>query len=141
RAAGSAVSETYALGLGDPVAVSAEHGEGIADLMTEIADRLPEEAPEEADESKPLKLAIVGRPNAGKSTLINRLLGEERMLTGPEPGLTREAIATRLHDPDGHVYELVDTAGLRRKARVEAPLEKLSVAASIAALRMAEVVV
>ena len=140
RAAGSAVSETYALGLGDPVAVSAEHGEGIADLMTEIADRLPEEAPEEADESKPLKLAIVGRPNAGKSTLLNRLLGEERMLTGPEPGLTRDAVAALLHDPAGDI-ELVDTAGLRRKARIDAPLEKLSVGAAIGALRMAEVVV
>src|SRR5208337_5416585 len=113
RAAGSAVSETYALGLGDPVAVSAEHGEGIADLMTEIADRLPEEAPEEADESKPLKLAIVGRPNAGKSTLLNRLLGEERMLTGPEPGLTRDAVSVILSDDQGRAVEIVDTAGLR----------------------------
>jgi GTP-binding protein len=141
RGANSAVLETYALGLGDPVAVSAEHGEGIAGLMTEIAELLPpaEDTVPEAGES-PLHLAIVGRPNAGKSTLINRLLGEERMITGPEPGLTRDAVATRLRDADG-VIELVDTAGLRRRARVEAPLEKLSVGAAIGALKLAEVVV
>ncbi len=145
RTGATAAMEAFSLGLGSPIAVSAEHGEGLADLMREIAERLPPEAApaEPADEAaaRPLKLAIVGRPNAGKSTLINRLLGEERMLTGPEPGLTRESIATLLHDADGQVYELVDTAGLRRKARIEAPLEKMSAAASIAALRMAEVVV
>jgi GTP-binding protein len=85
-------------------------------------------------------VAIVGRPNAGKSTLLNRLVGEERMLTGPEPGLTRDAVAAVLADPDGPI-ELVDTAGLRRKARIEAPLEKLSVGAAIGALKLAEVVV
>ena len=90
---------------------------------------------------RPLKLAIVGRPNAGKSTLLNRLLGEERMLTGPEPGLTRDAVAVVLTDRRGPAIELVDTAGLRRRARVEAPLEKLSVSAAIEALKMAEVVV
>jgi len=139
RAANSAVLETYALGLGDPVAVSAEHGEGIAALMTEIADLLPP-AEEVASKEKPLHLAIVGRPNAGKSTLINRLLGEERMITGPEPGLTRDAVAAQLRDAEG-VIELVDTAGLRRRARVEAELEKLSVGAAIGALKLAEVVV
>ena len=140
RAADSAVLEAYALGLGDPVAVSAEHGEGIAGLMTEIADRLPPaDAAAEAD-ARPLKLAIVGRPNAGKSTLINRLLGEERMITGPEPGLTRDAVASVLRDAEGPI-ELVDTAGLRRRARIEAPLEKLSVGAAIGALKLAEVVV
>ena len=139
RAADSAVLETYALGLGDPVAVSAEHGEGIAALMMEIAERLPpaSEAPPEAQR---LHLAVVGRPNAGKSTLINHLLGEERMITGPEPGLTRDAVATELRDAEG-VIELVDTAGLRRRARIEAPLEKLSVGAAIGALKLAEVVV
>src|SRR5580700_1653649 len=100
RSAAAAVLDAYALGLGEPLAVSAEHGEGISDLMAEIADRLPPavEAGEEAEEqeARPLKLAIVGRPNAGKSTLLNRLLGEERMLTGPEPGLTRDAIASVL---------------------------------------------
>jgi GTP-binding protein len=133
--------EAYSLGLGEPLAVSAEHGEGLADLMSEIADRLPEEeeAGEDAEPARPLKLAIVGRPNAGKSTLLNRLVGEERMITGPEPGLTRDAVSVLLHDAGGDV-ELVDTAGLRKRARVEEALEKMSVSASIEALKMAEVV-
>lgn len=143
RVAGTALLDAYALGLGDPVGVSAEHGEGVSDLMAEIADRLPpaEQEPEEAEADRPLKLAIVGRPNAGKSTLINRLLGEERMITGPEPGLTRDAISVILADRDGRPVELVDTAGLRRRSRIEAPLEKMSVSAAIEALKMAEVVV
>ncbi|WP_428487825.1 ribosome biogenesis GTPase Der [Rhodopila sp.] len=142
RAATSAILEAYALGLGDPVGVSAEHGEGIADLMSEIADRLPAEPPAaDPDADRPLKLAIVGRPNAGKSTLLNRLLGEDRMITGPEPGLTRDAIAVILTDADGRPIELVDTAGLRRRARIEAPLEKMSVSSAIEALKMAEIVV
>lgn len=141
RAADTAVLDAYALGLGDPIAVSAEHGEGISYLMAEIADRLPDVQTEADVDEGVLKLAIVGRPNAGKSTLANRLLNEERMITGPEPGLTRDAIAVRLTDQDGHVYELVDTAGLRRRSRIEAPLEKMSVGAAIHALKMAEVVV
>ena len=155
RAGAHAALDAYSLGLGSPVAVSAEHGEGLADLMGEIADRLPPAA-EEASELEvlptleegevpprppgPLRLAIVGRPNAGKSTLLNRLLGEERMITGPEPGLTRDAVAVRFTDAQGPI-ELVDTAGLRKKARIEAPLEKMSVSASIEALKMAEIVV
>jgi len=144
RAATSSILDAYELGLGDPVGVSAEHGEGIADLMSEIAALLPDEADAGADEDgteRPLKLAIVGRPNAGKSTLINRLIGEEKMLTGPEPGITRDAIATRFTDPGGREVELVDTAGLRRRARIEAPLEKMSASSAIEALKMAEVVV
>lgn len=142
RASGSSVLDAYELGLGDPVAVSAEHGEGIADLMSQIVEHLPLEVePPEAATDRPLKLAIVGRPNAGKSTLVNRLLGEERMITGPEPGLTRDAVSALLTDAEGHTVELVDTAGLRRRARIEAPLEKLSVSAAIEALKMAEVVV
>ncbi|MGD0105414.1 MAG: ribosome biogenesis GTPase Der [Rhodopila sp.] len=144
RTATSSILDAYSLGLGDPVGVSAEHGEGVADLMSEIADRLPPEpAPpsETFDDNRPLKLAIVGRPNAGKSTLINRLLGEERMITGPEPGLTRDAVATILADDQGRAIELVDTAGMRRRARVEEPLEKMSVSSAIQALKMAEVVV
>jgi GTP-binding protein len=144
RMATSSILDAYALGLGDPVGVSAEHGEGVADLMSEIADRLPPAEPEPAedfDDNRPLKLAIVGRPNAGKSTLINRLLGEERMITGPEPGLTRDAVATILSDDQGRAIELVDTAGMRRRARVEEPLEKMSVSSAIQALKMAEVVV
>ena len=145
----SSVLDAYALGLGSPVAVSAEHGDGISELMMEIADRLPpredliRDSREEdgQDPDRPLKLAIVGRPNAGKSTLLNRLLGEERMITGPEPGLTRDAVASILTDAEGRRIELVDTAGLRRRARIEAPLEKMSVSASLQALKMAEVVV
>jgi GTPase len=140
RQGATAALEAYSLGLGEPVAVSAEHGEGLSQLMSEIADRIPPEAGE-AGHERPLKLAIVGRPNAGKSTLINRLVGEDRMITGPEPGLTRDAVAVRLHDADGTEIELVDTAGMRKRARVEQPLEKMSVSASIEALKMAEVVV
>ncbi len=142
RAGATALLDAFELGLGQPLAVSAEHGEGISDLMSEIADRLPPEpealAADDA-EGRPLKLAIIGRPNAGKSTLLNRLLGEERMLTGPEPGLTRDAVAVLLHDADGAI-ELVDTAGLRRRARVVESLEKLSTGATIGALKLAEVV-
>jgi GTPase len=142
RAAEAAFYDAYALGLGDPVAVSAEHGEGISALMSEIAERLPEPTDDgQEGAERPLRLAIVGRPNAGKSTLLNRLLGEERMLTGPEPGLTRDAVAVTLTDAEGRRVELVDTAGLRRRARIEAPLEKMSVGAAIGALKMAEVVV
>jgi GTP-binding protein len=140
RSGAAAAMEAFSLGLGEPLPVSAEHGEGIADLMGEIADRLPPEHVEDlAAGERPLKLAIVGRPNAGKSTLLNRLLGEERMITGPEPGLTRDAVAVLLRDATG-VVEIVDTAGLRKRARIEAPLEKMSVSASIEALKMAEVV-
>ena len=141
RAGSNAALEAYTLGLGDPVAVSAEHGEGLSDLMSVVAERLPPPVEHDPDRERPLKLAIVGRPNAGKSTLLNRLLGEERMIVGPEPGLTRDAIATLLHDADGTPIELIDTAGLRKRARVEQPLEKLSVGAAIDALKMAEVVV
>ncbi len=141
RAGANAALDAYSLGLGDPIGVSAEHGDGIADLMSEIADRLPAQEAIDANAARPLKLAIVGRPNAGKSTLLNRLLGEERMITGPEPGLTRDAIAVQLLDTDGTPIELVDTAGLRKKARIEQDLEKMSVSASLEALKMAEVVV
>ncbi len=157
RAGANAALEAFSLGLGAPVAVSAEHGEGLADLMGEIADRLPPppdmsvDDDEDGDEAepaelsadgpaRPLRLAIIGRPNAGKSTLVNRLLGEERMITGPEPGLTRDAVAITFHDDIGELV-LVDTAGMRRRARIEQPLERMSVSASIEALKMAEVVV
>ena len=140
RTGGNAALEAYQLGLGEPLAMSAEHGVGLSDLMTEIADRLPDQTGlDPADLNRPLHLAIIGRPNAGKSTLLNRLLGEERMITGPEPGLTRDAVAAQLRDNIG-LIEIVDTAGLRRKARIEQPLEKMSVSASIEALKMAEVV-
>jgi GTP-binding protein len=141
RAGTSAALEAYSLGLGEPLAISAEHGEGLSQLMAEIADRLPPLAAPDAEEPRILKLAIVGRPNAGKSTLVNRLFGEERMITGPEPGLTRDAVAVHMHDTDGTPIELVDTAGLRKRARIEQDLEKMSVSAAIEALKMAEVVV
>lgn len=141
-----AALETYSLGLGEPVPVSSEHGEGIQYLIDVILETLPSEikqaASQDEEEEKPdhLKLAIVGRPNAGKSTLINQLLGEKRVITGPEAGLTRDTITVLLQDEQGTV-ELVDTAGLRKKARIDASLEKMSVSATIEALKMAEVVV
>ena len=109
--------------------------------MSVIVERLPDETAVSEATDTALKLAIVGRPNAGKSTLLNRLVGEERMVTGPEPGLTRDAVTVVLSDAQGRRIELVDTAGLRRRARIEAPLEKMSVGAAIGALRMAEMVV
>ena len=137
--------EAYALGLGEPVPISAEHGLGLSDLHDNLKALLSDQAEgEEQDESAegggPLQLAIVGRPNAGKSTLINRLIGEDRLLTGPEAGITRDAIAVDwLYK--GRPIRLVDTAGLRRKARVVDKLEKLSVADSLRAIRFAQVVV
>lgn len=143
RGGAAAAMEAFELGLGEPIAVSAEHGEGIWGLMEAIGEHLPalpEAEPEEEGAEKPLRLAILGRPNAGKSTLLNQLLGQERMITGPEPGLTRDAVAAMWRDEVGPV-RLVDTAGLRKKARITAKLEELSAASSIAALREAEVVV
>ncbi|MCX8134801.1 MAG: ribosome biogenesis GTPase Der [Roseococcus sp.] len=145
RAGAANAMEAYELGLGDPIAVSAEHGEGIATLMEAIAAHLPAPTEEEEKEEaggapKPLRIAILGRPNAGKSTLLNTLIGEERMITGPEPGLTRDAVASHFSDEVGPV-RVVDTAGMRKRARITDRLEEMSVAASIAALREAEVVV
>ena len=139
--------EAFELGLGDPVPMSAEHNEGLADLFDALAPLLPgldelpeEEGDEEPDENGPLKLAIVGRPNAGKSTLINRLLGENRLLTGPEAGITRDSITVPWMWHDRQV-ELIDTAGMRRKAKVVEKLEKLAVADARHAVDFAEVVV
>jgi GTPase len=144
RGGDSGVYEAFALGLGEPVSISAEHGEGMAELyaaLAPLADRhapAPEAAAEARD--RPLQLAIVGRPNVGKSTLINRLLGEERVLTAPEAGTTRDAIAT-LWQWQGRAIRLIDTAGLRRRPKVTEKLEKLSVADTLRAIRFAEVVV
>ncbi len=139
--------EAYELGFGEPVPVSAEHNEGMADLYDALRAALPDaavpaedEEEEESGEGRPIRVAIVGRPNAGKSTLINRLIGEERLLTGPEAGLTRDSIAVDL-SWQGREFRLYDTAGLRRKSRVEEKLEKLSVADALNAIRFAEVVV
>ncbi len=143
---GAAALESYALGLGDPVAISAEHGEGLADLYDALRAALPEATAEHASkevaagEDKPIRIAVVGRPNTGKSTLINRLLGEERLLTGPEAGITRDAIAIDLQWRGRHL-RIHDTAGLRRRSRIDEKLEKLSVADALNAIRFAEVVI
>jgi GTP-binding protein len=152
RAGQAGVYEAYALGLGEPVAVSAEHGEGLAELYDALRAALPGETepPEPADEdadaaaqaesARPIRVAVVGRPNAGKSTLVNRLLGEERLLTGPEAGITRDAIAVEL-DWHGRRFLMYDTAGMRRRARIEEKLEKLSVSDTLEAIRFADVVI
>jgi GTP-binding protein len=149
------VLEAYELGLGEPIAISAEHGEGLADLYAGLRAALPDSTAPAAEverrdagsdieqntaERRPIRIAVVGRPNCGKSTLVNRLLGEERLLTGPEAGITRDAIAVDLTWQD-RPFRVHDTAGLRRRARVEEKLEKLSVADALNAVRFAEVVV
>ena len=146
RAAQGDLGEAYAMGLGDPVAISAQHGEGLGELYERLLPFAAEReegdapAPAEGQPEKPLQLAIVGRPNVGKSTLVNRLVGEDRVLTGPEPGITRDAIAVEWawH---GRKVRLVDTAGMRRRARIEARLERLSVADTRRAVRFAETVI
>lgn len=162
RAGRDGFYEAYELGLGEPVAISAEHGEGIVDLEDDILRALGLEVQlqarrrgkkvagvgDEADETedpatakrRPIRVAIIGRPNAGKSTLVNALLGEERMITGPEPGLTRDSVASDL-DWKGRAFRIFDTAGLRRKARVTGVAEKLAASDAVRALRFAEVVV
>ncbi|WP_371326949.1 ribosome biogenesis GTPase Der [Stappia sp. ES.058] len=167
RAGEPGLYEAFGLGFGEPIALSAEHGEGLSDLydaLLPIVDAADAEAEmeavanadvnvdldpdaEEEDKGpaagtaeKPLRVAVVGRPNAGKSTLINRLLGEERMLTGPEAGITRDSISVDWIWRDHHV-KLFDTAGIRRKARVQEKLEKLSVADALRAIKFAEVVI
>jgi GTP-binding protein len=139
-------AEAFALGLGDPIPISAEHGEGTSDLYDALAAIMPAPAdeldePEPGDaESRPIRVAFVGRPNAGKSTLINQLLGEERLLTSPEAGTTRDSIAVDVIRQE-RAFRVFDTAGLRRRSRIEAKLEKLSVADALRAIRFAEVVV
>jgi GTPase len=134
--------EAFGLGLGDPVPLSAEHGEGLGELYEALEPyvALAEDAEDEEGEGKPLRVAVVGRPNAGKSTLINRLIGEDRLLVGPEAGITRDAISVDW-EWRGRPLKLFDTAGLRKRARVEDKLEKLSVADALRAVRFAEVVV
>jgi GTP-binding protein len=144
RAELRAVGEAYALGLGDPVPLSAQNGEGFAELYQRLRDFAPlpeEEVPaEEPMGERPLQLAIVGRPNVGKSTLVNRLVGEDRLLTGPEPGITRDAISLEWQWR-GRAIRLVDTAGLRRRARIEEQLERLAVADTLRTIRFAGTVV
>jgi GTP-binding protein len=139
----SGILDAYRLGLGEPLGISAEHGEGIADLFQALQPLVEREAEEEEEaegEAAPLKLAIVGRPNAGKSTLVNRMLGEERMITGPEAGITRDSISLDW-SWEGRPVRLVDTAGLRKRAKVEDKLERLSAADTRRAIDYAEVVV
>jgi GTP-binding protein len=143
RASENGILEAFRLGLGDPIALSAEHGEGVADLFQALQPfvEIDEEHAEEEDpKGAPLKLAIVGRPNAGKSTLVNRMLGEERMITGPEAGITRDSISIEWQW-EGRAVRLVDTAGLRKRAKVEDKLERLSAADTRRAIDYAEVVV
>jgi GTP-binding protein len=169
RAAEAGYLETYELGLGDPVPVSAEHGLGLPDLRDAVIEAvgeapfeededeldfpaesevlIGEDVPEGFDEAepaydntKPMRIAVVGRPNAGKSTLINALIGEDRLLTGPEAGITRDSISVDW-EWRGRTIKLFDTAGMRRKARVQEKLEKLSVADGLRAIRFAEVVI
>ncbi len=150
RAGAAGALEAYALGLGDPVNIAAEHGEGMGELYDALAALLPEPAEEaderdEADEESEkapdtIRVAVVGRPNAGKSTLINRLLGEDRLVTGPEPGITRDSIEVKF-EYGGRKFEMLDTAGMRKRAKVQEKLEKLSVGDSLRAIRFAEVVI
>ncbi|MGB7244465.1 MAG: ribosome biogenesis GTPase Der [Sulfitobacter sp.] len=163
-AADAGVIEAYSLGLGEPIRLSAEHGEGLNDLYSqlmpisdEFAERASQDAPETdvaldedsgdmdqavpvPTDAKPLQVAVVGRPNAGKSTLVNQILGEDRLLTGPEPGITRDAISLRINW-DGVPMRIFDTAGMRKKAKVQEKLEKLSVGDGLRAVKFAEVVV
>ncbi|MEM9421015.1 MAG: ribosome biogenesis GTPase Der [Pseudomonadota bacterium] len=142
--------EAYSLGLGDPVAISAEHGEGMSDLYQAILPHAPKDVPVEQedvrewdDPLKPLRVAIVGRPNSGKSTLVNKMLDEDRVLTGPEAGITRDTISVEWKwDAADRTWpvKLFDTAGLRKRARVQERLEKMSVHDTIRAIRFAEVV-
>ncbi|NCO21849.1 MAG: ribosome biogenesis GTPase Der [Rhodobacterales bacterium] len=163
RLADGGVIEAYSLGLGEPIRLSAEHGEGLNDLYEQLrplsdqfdlraaatSDEAPEtdvdvsedeNAPRVPTKTKPLQVAVVGRPNAGKSTLINQFLGEERLLTGPEAGITRDAISVNM-DWNGVPVRLFDTAGMRKKAKIQEKLEKLSVSDGLRAVKFAEVVV
>ncbi|MEV8466309.1 ribosome biogenesis GTPase Der [Fluviibacterium sp. DFM31] len=157
-AADAGVIEAYSLGLGEPLRVSAEHGEGMSELMSilrpiseefeELAERtapetevaVDEHGVADLDKGKPMQIAVVGRPNAGKSTLINRLLGEDRLLTGPEAGITRDSISVPM-TWKGTPVRMFDTAGMRKRAKIQDKVEKLSVSDGLRAVKFAEVVI
>jgi GTP-binding protein len=158
-AADAGVLEAWNLGLGEPVRISAEHGEGMAELLSilmPISDTFEERAKQNAPEtdleldedgniinevsSKPMQIAVIGRPNAGKSTLINKIIGEDRLLTGPEAGITRDSISV-MTSWSGTPMRIFDTAGMRKRAKVQEKLEKLSVSDGLRAVKFAEVVV
>lgn len=154
RAGAAGALEAYALGLGDPVNISAEHGEGMGELYDALQELLPQEPePEYEDDQEAegeseqaekspdtIRVAVVGRPNAGKSTLINKLIGEDRLVTGPEPGITRDSIEVKF-EYGGRKFEMLDTAGMRKRAKVQEKLEKLSVGDTLRAIRFAEIVI
>ena len=155
KAGQAGAMEAFELGLGEPIMLSAEHGEGLADLYDALLATLPEltalpeesfddEEPEQEEgeegEARSIRVAVVGRPNAGKSTLINQMIGEDRLLTGPEAGITRDSIAVD-HVWRDRRFKMFDTAGLRKRAKVEQKLEKLSVADALRAIKFAEVVI
>lgn len=133
------LADAYSLGFGDPLPISAAHGEGFVELYDVLAPLVPDETTEDGGDP-PLRLAVIGRPNVGKSTLVNKLIGKQRVITGPEPGLTRDSIAVRW-DYRGREVRLVDTAGMRRRAKVTGALEKLSTQDSKRAIALAEVAV
>jgi GTP-binding protein len=136
--------EAFELGLGEPISISAEHGLGLIDLQEAIApyfaDMAADDAPQEDDGERRIHMAIVGRPNAGKSTLVNALLGESRVLTGDMPGTTRDAIAVDWVY-EGQAYRLIDTAGLRRQARINEPIERMATSDTLRQIRLAQIVV
>ena len=159
RAGGDGAIEAYQLGLGDPIPLSAEHGDGFSELYAALLEALPEQTAlveeedveeartfdneedgSELDVTKPLRIAVIGRPNAGKSTLLNTIIGAERLLTGPEAGLTRDSISVDV-EWRGRKLKMFDTAGLRRRAKVEDKLEKLAGADGLRAAKFAEVVI
>ena len=146
RAGSHGIAESYRLGFGEPIAISAEHGEGLGDLYDALATYyrakqvVDEEASEDAEEQGPLQLAILGRPNVGKSTLLNQIVGDDRVLTGPEAGVTRDAISVEW-EFEGRPLRLIDTAGIRKRAKVTEKLERMAVGDSYEALKYAHVAV